>query len=59
MSDLGALNGSYTSERNAACRYYSGESCRPGRRPSNVFYGDQVMKAAEAIQAYIDFLKGV
>jgi peptidoglycan hydrolase CwlO-like protein len=59
MSDLGAVNGSYTAERNAACKYYSGASCKPGRKPSNVFYGDQVMKSAETIQANIDFLKGV
>lgn len=50
MSDLGAKASSYTSERNAACRYYSGASCQPGRKPSNVFYGDQVMKQAEIIQ---------
>lgn len=59
LSDLGAMSGSFTGERNAACRYYSGESCRPGRKPSNVFYGDQVMQKAEDIQANIDFLKGV
>lgn len=50
MSDLGASTGSYTAERNAACKYYSGASCKPGRRPANVFYGDSVMKLAESIQ---------
>jgi len=59
LSDLGAVSGSYTSERNAACKYYSGASCKPGRRPSNVFYGDQVMQKTEEIQNNIDFLKGV
>lgn len=59
MSDLGATASSFTSERNAACRYYSGASCQPGRKPANVFYGDQVMQKAEEIQANIDFLKGV
>lgn len=59
MSDLGATASSFSSERNAACRYYSGASCQPGRKPANVFYGDQVMQKAEEIQANIDFLKGV
>lgn len=59
MSDLGANASSFSSERNAACRYYSGASCQPGRKPANVFYGDQVMQKAEEIQANIDFLKGV
>ena len=59
LSDLGAVAGSFTAERNAACRYYSGASCKSGRRPANVFYGDQVMAKAEEIQANIDFLKGV
>ncbi len=59
LSDLGATSVSYTSERNAACKYYSGSSCKPGRKPSNVFYGDQVMQKAEEIQNNIDFLKGV
>jgi len=59
MSDLGAVASSFTSERNASCKYYSGASCQPGRKPANVFYGDQVMQKAEEIQANIDFLKGV
>ncbi len=59
MKDLGAGSGSFTAERNAACKYYSGSSCQPGRKPSNVFYGDQVMQTADSIQANIDFLKGV
>lgn len=58
LSDLGARSGSYTSERNSACRYYSGRSC-DRRRPINYIYGNSVMKKAEAIQANIDFLKGV
>jgi len=59
ISDLGAVSGSYTSEKNAACRYYSGTSCREGRKPPNVFYGNSVMQKAEEIQANIDFLKDV
>ncbi|MCC6271634.1 MAG: hypothetical protein IT190_10185 [Microbacteriaceae bacterium] len=59
MADLGAAGGSYTAERNAACRYYSGAACTPGRKPSNVFYGDQVMAKAENIQlTMIDPLEG-
>lgn len=58
LSDLGAVSGSYTSERNAACRYYSGRKC-DNQRPANTFYGNQVMSKAESIQNNIDFLKGV
>lgn len=59
MADLGAGSGGYTAERNAACRYYSGAACSPGRKPSNVFYGDQVMAKAENIQlTMIDPLEG-
>ena len=50
MADLGAAGGSYSAERNAACKYYSGAACRPGRKPANVFYGDQVMAKAQNIQ---------
>ncbi|MBI3634146.1 MAG: hypothetical protein HY228_00830 [Candidatus Yonathbacteria bacterium] len=58
LSDLGAVSGSYTSERNSACRYYSGRKC-DNARPANIFYGNQVMNKAEEIQNNIDFLKGV
>jgi membrane-bound lytic murein transglycosylase B len=58
MADLGATSG-YTGERNAACKYYSGAACRAGRRPANIFYGDQVMAKAENIQlTMIDPLEG-
>lgn len=50
MKDLGAAGGSFTAERNAACKYYSGAACKPGRKPANVFYGDQVMAKAQSIQ---------
>jgi len=59
ISDLGAANGTYTAERNAACKYYSGAACLPGRKPANVFYGDQVIAKAEKFQADIDFLKSL
>ena len=58
LEDLGAAGGTYTTERNAACRYYSGRSCDT-RRPTNYTYGDSVMKKAEQFQSDIDFLKGV
>ncbi|MDD5318574.1 MAG: hypothetical protein PHF79_02005 [Candidatus Pacebacteria bacterium] len=54
MEDLGAVGGSYTAERNAACRYYSGRTCSG----SNKFYGDQVMAKATDIQGNIDILQG-
>jgi len=47
LTDLGAINGSYTGERNAACRYYSGKACGTG---INATYGNQVMYKAQTIQ---------
>ena len=54
LTDLGAVSGSFTAERNAACKYYSGKVC--GSK-SNTFYGDQVMAKASDIQANIDILE--
>jgi peptidoglycan hydrolase CwlO-like protein len=59
ISDLGAGVRTYTAERNAACKYYSGAVCTPGRKPANTFYGDQVIAKAEKFQADIDFLKNI
>ncbi len=53
MGDLGAASESYTSQRNAACRYYSGRSCSG----SNTFYGNQVMTRIKNIQDNIDILQ--
>ena len=50
MSELGAASTSYTSERNAACKYYSGSACSSTRKPPNASYGDSVMKIAANIQ---------
>ncbi len=50
MSDLGAVSGSYSAERNAACKYYSGASCSSSRKPPNLFYGNSVMNIATKIQ---------
>ncbi len=49
LTDLGAKGDSYTSERDAACRYYSGRKCDT-KTPANSFYGDSVMKKAANIQ---------
>lgn len=54
LADLGATNQTYTAQRNAACRYYSGRSCSG----SNTFYGDQVMARIQTIQNNINILNG-
>lgn len=48
LSDLGAKSGSYTAERNAACRYFSGSKCAASSWAAT--YGSQVMTKAESIQ---------
>ena len=53
VGDLGAGLQTYTAERNAACRYYSGQACGP----SSTFYGNQVVNRATQIQADIDVLQ--
>ena len=58
MSDLGAGLQTYTAERNAACKYYSGRSCDT-KSPINYTYGDSVVAKAEQFQENIDFLKGL
>lgn len=50
LSDLGATYGSYTAERDAACKYYSGRPCS-APNVKNAFYGDAVMSKAKNIQA--------
>ena len=58
LSDLGAGNGDAYSERNAACRYYSGRAC-DSKKPANAFYGDQVVAKATDIQVnMINILQG-
>lgn len=59
MQDNGAAVGGYTAERNAACKYYSGSSCIPGRVPANSFYGDQVLAHASDFEQQIKFLDEV
>lgn len=58
LEDLGADTGTYSGERNSACRYYSGRSC-DSRAPINYTYGNNVIAKAEEFQSNIDFLKGI
>ncbi len=55
LTDLGADPKSYTSERNAACRYFSGRRCADLAWAAS--YGDQVMAKAEVLQTTIDSLR--
>lgn len=57
LSDLGADSGSYSAQKNAACKYYSGKSC--GQSKWATTYGSQVMTKAQNIQeSMIDILQG-
>ncbi len=49
LSDLGGSGGVYASERNAACKYYSGKGCTGNANGTT--YGNQVMSKAANIQA--------
>jgi membrane-bound lytic murein transglycosylase B len=51
----GAVGG-VSSERNAACRYYSGRPC-DNKKPANTFYGNSVISISKRIQDDIDYLK--
>lgn len=55
VKDLGAAAQTYTAERHAACRYYSGRDC--DAPIPNAFYGNAVMSHAATIQANIDVLE--
>lgn len=58
LYDAGARGGSYTSEINAACQYFSGRSCSRSRAGNS--YGKSVMARASKIQStMIDPLQGV
>ncbi len=48
LSELGAKSGSYSAERDAACRYFSGSKC--SRSSWAATYGNQVMSKAATIQ---------
>ena len=48
LTDLGAGGKTYSTERNAACRYYSGRAC--GLVSGNTSYGNSVLSLADKIQ---------
>ncbi|MCX6715712.1 MAG: hypothetical protein NT077_01690 [Candidatus Taylorbacteria bacterium] len=48
LSDLGAGSTSYSAQRNAACKYYSGRAC--GYVSGATGYGNSVMSLADSIQ---------
>ena len=48
LTDIGAVSGSYSAERDAACRYFSGSKCSKSSWART--YGDQVMTKAANIQ---------
>ena len=48
LTDLGAKPGSYSAERDAACRYFSGSKCSKSSWAAT--YGNQVMSKATVIQ---------
>lgn len=55
LQDLGAVAGNEASERNAACKYYSGRSCASSSAGAG--YGNSVMKKLYTMQADIDKLQ--
>jgi peptidoglycan hydrolase CwlO-like protein len=58
LSDLGANSSSYTAQKNAACKYYSGHACGVVKGASA--YGSSVMALANQIQTTeIDPLEGL
>lgn len=58
LADLGADSTSYTAQKNAACKYYSGHSC--GVVTGATSYGNSVMALANTIQTTeIDPLEGL
>lgn len=55
LADLGAVAGNEASERNAACKYYSGRSCSSSSAGAG--YGNSVMRKLYSMQADIDKLQ--
>ena len=55
LEDLGAVAGNEASERNAACKYYSGRSCASSSAGAG--YGNSVMKKLYNMQQDIDKLQ--
>jgi peptidoglycan hydrolase CwlO-like protein len=55
LEDLGAISGNEASERNAACKYYSGRACASSSAGAG--YGNSVMTKLYSMQADIDKLQ--
>ena len=55
LKENGAGSQSFSAERNAACKYYSGRSCSASTVATN--YGNQVMSRVQGIQNKIEILK--
>ncbi len=55
LEDLGAVSGNEASERNAACKYYSGRSCSSSGAGAG--YGNSVMSKLYTMQGDIDKLQ--
>jgi soluble lytic murein transglycosylase-like protein len=55
LEDLGAVAGNESSERNAACKYYSGRACASLSAAAG--YGNSVMRKLAGVQADIDKLQ--
>jgi membrane-bound lytic murein transglycosylase B len=58
LRDNGAVAGDTQSERNAACKYYSGQSCA-ATNPAIASYGNSVMSHTATFQSNIDFLRSI
>ena len=55
LSDLGAGSSSYSAQKNAACKYYSGRAC--GYVTGATSYGNSVMALADQLQQNINYLQ--
>ena len=55
LADLGGSGSNNESQRNAACKYYSGRSCASGVGSA---YGNTVLRKMADVQAKIDVLQG-
>ena len=58
IADLGAGAQTYTAERNAACKYFSGSSCDAAGGVI-ASYGNSVVAKANKFQQDIDFLADI
>ena len=57
---MGTTGDSYTDQRTAACRYYSGQVCYPnGKVGKGLSYGNQVMSRVSSLQSDINVLQSI